>query len=238
MLAEAFTVKRGQIPVVINASHGGRRSATTLKQEDFFATRKQREGGPTVVTVRDADTAELAMLVAERVRALCGASPFVIANNVDRAFVDTNRNKAGGVEPGDAFGAAFHGEYYAHVSSLVREAAGLSSARSVDTPKGAAPRVLLIDVHGQAADTNAVFIGTQNGRTASRERLYSPGRGLVAQLASALAAGDGVMGSSKRVRVEPSDAGSSEDARFNGGNMVYWAGDKHGAGKHGRVGAW
>jgi N-formylglutamate amidohydrolase len=149
---EFLHVQRGDLPVLITAPHGGSKSIPGVPK------RKGPEGelkNGKFVTSRDSGTLELALAAAKEVERISGRRPYVVAFLAHRQFADVNRPENEGVEHPDA--KAAHAAFHAHVREFVDELAQRF-------PRGA----LLLDIHGQAASSNTVFRGTQNGTTVMR----------------------------------------------------------------------
>jgi N-formylglutamate amidohydrolase len=139
---EFVVVQRGALPVILTAPHGG----------EAMAGLPQRRGG---VQLRDAHTLELTLAVAERLRAVLGAPPCVVAARFNRKAIDANRAAAEAFD--DARAAPLYRAYHDAVARCVADA-------RAQFPAGA----LLLDIHGQGTDRAAVFRGTQNGATVRR----------------------------------------------------------------------
>ena len=94
----------------------------------------------------------MATATAKRVEELTGKKPYLVAMKAHRQFVDPNRPEKEAVEHPNAqvVHAAFHGQVREFVDELRKK-----------FPQGA----LLLDIHGQAASTNTIYRGTQNGTT-------------------------------------------------------------------------
>lgn len=181
---ELVRVEPGELPVVLSAPHGGRAVIPGVP-------RRRGKGVERFVTVRDVATDRLADLVAEALERRTGRRPSLVVARFDRRYADANRPLAGpdrGVEDPDARPA--HARYHAAAAEL-REALAARGGG------------LVIDLHGQAAAKDTVFLGTRNGVTAAP--------GVRAALAAAL---DGGVPA-----VEPA-GGGREDRRFTGGYVV------------------
>ena len=135
--------RRGNLPVVILAPHGG-----SLGIPGVAA----RQTGSRLT---DSHTAELAEATAERVAALLGARPYTVIARFKRRYLDVNRSRAAGAESPRA--AAVHDLYHGAVAAFVHEV-------RERFPGGA----LLLDIHGQKQEPATIFRGTRNGLTVSR----------------------------------------------------------------------
>jgi N-formylglutamate amidohydrolase len=189
--AEFIVVQAGDLPVILTAPHGGTEMAGL----------PTRNGG---TTLRDAQTLELTQNLARGLAARLGAAPYVVAAKFSRKVIDANRAPAEAFE--DASAQPLYNAYHAQISRFVADA----KARF---PAG----VLLIDVHGQSAEPNAVVRGTRNGATV-RSLIE---RGGVA----ALIGPQSILGvlQAKGIQVIPANTPPplpAEDSRYDGGFTV------------------
>ncbi|MBY0308283.1 MAG: N-formylglutamate amidohydrolase [Phycisphaerales bacterium] len=141
--ADLITTQRGTLPIIISAPHGG--SIRVPGSKDRAA-----KGA---VTVRDVNTADIALLVAQRLTDKLGAKPYFVIAQFPRKDADPNRAEDEAVE-NDAARAqyrAYHRALQAAVSEC-RERFG---------------DALLIDLHGQVKRPEALVRGTRNGKTVS-----------------------------------------------------------------------
>jgi N-formylglutamate amidohydrolase len=131
----------GTVPLILTAPHGG----------TAMAGLPERRRG---TKLRDEHTLEVALAVASHLMAL-GVTPYLVAARFSRKAIDANR------APEEAFdddaARPLYRAYHGRIEGFVAEA----RARF---PGGA----LLVDIHGQATDPNAVFRGTRNGATVRR----------------------------------------------------------------------
>ena len=149
---EFIHVQRGDLPILITAPHGGSMAIPGVPKR--VGPEAERKNGK-FVTSQDTRTFELATATAKQVEALTGKKPFVVAMKAHRQFVDANRPEAEGVEHESA--KAVHAAFHTTVREFVDEL-------RLRFPRGA----LLLDIHGQAASSNTVYRGTQNGTTVMR----------------------------------------------------------------------
>lgn len=136
---DLISTQRGCVPVIISAPHGG-----TIR----IPGSKDRLTG---VTVRDVNTAEIAMLVAHRVAEKLGGKPYFVIAQFSRKDADPNRSRDEAVE-NEAAGV----QYDAYHAAL---------RRSVDECRAKFGSAILIDIHGQAKRPEAIIRGTRNGKT-------------------------------------------------------------------------
>lgn len=138
---ELVTVQRGSIPIIITAPHGG--SVRVPGSAD-------RTRG---VLVRDVNTAEIAQLVAQRLTARLGGKPYLVVAQFSRKDADANR------APDEAFENDAARRQYEAFHRYVRQC--------VDECRRDHPAAILIDLHGQVREPEAVVRGTRNGLTVS-----------------------------------------------------------------------
>jgi N-formylglutamate amidohydrolase len=146
---EFLHVRRGDLPILITAPHGGWLPIADVPKR--VGSVGERTGGK-FVTSQDTRTYELATATADAVEQLTGRKPFLVALKAHRQFVDANRSVAEGAEHEKT--RDVHGAFHEQVRACVDEL-------RVKFPRGA----LLLDIHGQAAEAETLFRGTQNGRT-------------------------------------------------------------------------
>ena len=209
-------IRRGALPVIITAPHGGRLPIPGVEPRSAAdpavveASRKwggYNRGG-------DAGTDVLAQGIAAEIARLTGKPPYVVLARFQRRYADANR------PPEIAFDSPGARPCYDLYHAAIR--------RFVDEVRGAYPAGLLIDVHGQGKDPDVVMRGTLNGRGVARlvrragvDAVTGP-RGIYGQLE---ASGFKVFPGND---VPP--RGHAEDAGFNGGYTVFTYGSHTGNG--------
>ena len=189
-----LTVTQGTLPIIVTAPHGG---STTIPG---VPDRVGRKAGQFVV-VRDTSTDLLARKLAESIEREMGRKPFVVIAHFPRSEVDANRPAA------DAYESERAKPYYEAYHEAVR-----SACREVDARWG---HGLLLDLHAQAADTNAIYRGTNNGATVAAMVERSG--------ADAFVGPNSVLGAMEALgyHIVPACAsGDREDPHFNGGYTV------------------
>ncbi len=184
--------RKGDLPILLTAPHGG-----TL---GVLGVTKRSSGKVT----RDAGTLEVALGLVDRITKELGAAPYLVAARFKREHIDANRSEAEALE--DPAARPAYREYHRRVREFVDE------IRTRFPNRG-----LLIDLHGQGSDENAIFRGTQNGKTLFRL--------LQAQGQDAVTGPDSVLGylEDKGYRIiPPRSAGFSqrEAKEYNGGYTV------------------
>jgi N-formylglutamate amidohydrolase len=191
-------VRQGMLPIIITAPHGGREAIPGVAPRD---TRGLPKGGRGYVTAGDTNTDRLAVGIAAGIKALTGKEPYLVLAKFQRKYVDPNR------PPDIALDSPAARPYYDDYHQSVR--------RFVDEIRGTYPAGLLVDVHGQKKDPEALMRGTQNGRSIAR---------LLARAgAPAMTGPNGLFGQLEADGFEvfpandvPPD-GTSENGGFNGG---------------------
>lgn len=182
---------RGDLPLVISAPHGGR------VRVDGGADRTRG------VLVRDEDTAELALLAAQRVIDRLGAKPYLVAAQFSRKDADANRPAA------EAFEHEASGAHWRAYHAALRTA--------VDECRARFGEALLVDIHGQARQPEVIARGTRDGRTMARlrERLGDDWLLGPSSLDSRLAARGHAV-----VPVTAPDGSRTKETLFDGGHIV------------------
>ena len=198
---EFLHVQRGELPIIITAPHGGSLAIPGVPKR--LGPEGERTSGK-FVTTQDTRTFELATATAKRVEEITGKKAYFVACKAHRQYVDPNRPEKEAVEHPNAAAvhAAFHGQVRAFVDELRKK-----------FPQGA----LLLDIHGQAASTDTIYRGTQNGTTVMKmiER-----HGTVALTGEA-----SILGylAAKGIKIEPPNTSPSKRAEtkaFGGGYIV------------------
>jgi N-formylglutamate amidohydrolase len=144
--AELVTVGLGTLPIVLTAPHGGRQAISGVPE-------RRGKGVPQFTIRRDNNTAELTHLLAIKLGERLGAKPFVIVAEFERKYVDANRAPEHAYESVSA--KVFYDNYHRAVAAAVEQ---------VRRQWG---RGFLIDIHGQTAEQETIFRGTDNRRSVS-----------------------------------------------------------------------
>jgi N-formylglutamate amidohydrolase len=134
----------GMLPIILSAPHGGRQSIPGVPVRRGFAVAR-------FTAERDNNTDELASKTAAKLEERLGVKPFLIIALFDRKYVDANRPTAGACESVQARPC-----YESYHRALLR------ACMAVRRDWG---RGLLLDIHGQGAEDDVVFRGTNNGKT-------------------------------------------------------------------------
>ena len=142
--------ERGTLPVVLSAPHGGRAAVPGVPPR----TGAGKSGAANFTTVRDTRSDVLAVAIADALETRTGRRPSLVLARFDRNYIDANRPPADAYEHARARPA--YDLYHETLAAFVRDLH--------DRPGGG----LLIDVHGQAREKDAVIRGTRNGLTTGR----------------------------------------------------------------------
>ena len=141
-----LTVKQGTLPIILSVPHGGKHPIPN-------ATIRKGVGVAKFVTVRDGWTDELAEKIGAALEKKLAGKPHLVIARFERKYVDVNRPAKDAYESDAA--KSFYDAYHK----------ALKSARDeVERDWG---RGLVIDVHGQGVEPNAIFRGTSNWESVS-----------------------------------------------------------------------
>jgi N-formylglutamate amidohydrolase len=189
--AALVAVESGTLAVLITAPHGGHEAIPDV------APRR------TGKTLADEHTGELALSVAKRLEADLGRRPYLVRALFHRKYADANREESEGCESDAARPPyrAYHAAIRSAVDELRRRFPG---------------KALLLDIHGQVHEPDAILRGTRDGKTV-RVLLERAG-------GTAVAGPDSVFGhlAAAGYTVSPSSAPPDprEDRNFDGGFTV------------------
>lgn len=196
-----LTIWAGALPIILSAPHGGR-------QPIPGAIVRRGVGVPQFTTERDGNTAELAEAVAMKLVDGLGGKPFLVLAQFERKYLDANRNAAAAYESAAAkpFYDAYH-RALADATERVRQGWGGG---------------LLLDIHGQSAEAETIFRGTDNGKSVSAlqqkfgmDALSGP-KSILGQLAV------------KGYRILPGAPGDQRERRYTGGYTTQTYGSHRG----------
>lgn len=138
------TAQAGNLPIILSSPHGGKQPVPGVPERTVGGAGK-------FVKLRDGDTDILAFKLADEIERVMGARPHLVVARFHRKFIDANRPVAGAFE---SEAARTHYDAY--------HAALKSACHDVRQRWGAG---ILIDIHGQGVDDEAIFRGTVNGKT-------------------------------------------------------------------------
>ena len=203
-LGKLLTVRKGTLPIVVSAPHGGRLAIPGAEERTGTGVEK-------FVTVNDTNTDQLAEKLAAAIKKELGGEPYVVIAHFQRKFVDANRPPEGGYE------SDFTKPVYAAYHKALKEAC--------DDIQKQWGRGLVLDLHGQAAKADTIFRGTNDLKTVARltDRF---GRKAVTGPDSVL----GVLAKKGYTVFPANDADEKEDKRFNGGYIAKTYGGSSGTG--------
>ena len=203
--ADLVLVQQGTLPIILTAPHGGRETIPGIepRHDKTNVEAYGKWGGFQRGT--DTNTDILAQRIAAEIAKLTGKKPYLVVARFSRTYIDANR------PPELALDSPEARPYYDTYHRSVR--------RFIDEILGNYPAGLLIDVHGQGKDPDALMRGTINGRAVERllrragvEAVTGP-NGIYGQLET------------NGFKVFPGNdvppGGRSEDAGFNGGYTVF-----------------
>lgn len=201
-IRDLLTVQIGDCPVIVTAPHGGKRAIPNVPE-------RRGDGVAKFVAVRDDHTAELAEKLASELSRREFGRPHLIVAKFARKFADVNRPAE------DAFETDEAQPYYDAYHAAIKQA-----CVTVQKQFG---QGLLLDIHGQAPEPDAIFRGTNNGRSVTllRERF---GEEALAGPKSLF----GLLGAQGHRVIPPVSSSDKEDLRFNGGYTVQTYGSHNG----------
>ncbi len=132
------------LPIILSAPHGGRQSIPGVPV-------RRGSGVAQFVTGRDNNTDELAETIALELEKRLNGKPFLVVARFERKYLDANRSSETAYESKEAK------PYYDGYHSALREA-----HERVSREWG---RGMLLDIHGQGAEEEAIYRGTGNGKS-------------------------------------------------------------------------
>lgn len=191
----------GDLPVILSAPHGGREPIPSVSE-------RRGAGVPGFSVQRDNNTAELTHMISTKLGGEIGARPFAVVADFERKQVDANRPPQHAYE---SAGAQIH--YDAYHQSLG------AAAEEVRQRWGCG---LLVDIHGQNAQQDTIFRGTDNLRSVSQ---------LIARHGhQALTGPKSIAGylHGRGVAVRPHVDGSERERRYSGGYITRTYGSHRG----------
>lgn len=188
--ADFLTMSAGLLPILLAAPHGGREPVPRVAL-------RRGVGVPQFTAERDHNTAELAELVADKIHERLGARPFVVIARFERKYIDVNRAESAAYESPEA--KTYYDAYHQGIAA---------AAEKIRRIWG---RGLLLDIHGQGAEADTIFRGTNQGKSVAALRARF-GR-------DALTGPQSIFGQlmAKGYNVEPSGAANDREQRYTGG---------------------
>ncbi len=200
--ADLLTVWSGMLPIILAAPHGGRVSLPGVP-------RRRGVGVAQFTAERDNNTAELAEAVGVKIDQRLGARPFLVIAHFERKYLDANRPES------SAYESAAAKPYYDAYHRAVATAAERIRSRWGEG--------LLLDVHGQGAEPDAIFRGTDNGKSvAALQQRHG---------AAAIGGPNSILGqlASKGYKILPDTAGVERERRYTGGYTTRTYGSHRGS---------
>jgi N-formylglutamate amidohydrolase len=200
--AAYVTYRTGTSPIILSAPHGGTLPVPGVGVRTGFAVAQ-------FVTVRDTGSDDVALAVAKALETKTGRGPHLVVAKFARTYIDANR-------PADD---AYEWKAAAPVYAVYHKAlADAKATVAKDWGRG-----LLLDLHGQGADPNAIFRGTNDGKSVTHltDRFGRAG----------LTGPSGVLGGLERAGYKVVPAGDSkdkEDPRYGGGYITRTYGSRDG----------
>ncbi len=197
-----ITVQKGSLPVIISAPHGGSQTLPDIPD-------RTGQGKAKFVVVQDTGTDKLAAKLADAIEKRMMGRPYLVIAHFRRKQVDVNRPAKDAYES-DAAKPIYDAYHRAleEASAEVRQQWG---------------RGIVLDIHGQAADREAIFRGTNDGKTVLH---------LTTQYGKAALTGPksilGVLAAKGYKIVPACDSEDKENASFNGGYIVQTYGSWNG----------
>lgn len=196
-----LTVWAGTLPIILSAPHGGRQAIPGVAARTGV-------GVAQFTTERDANTDELTERVAAKLEAKLSAKPFLVVAQFHRKYVDANRPIQGAFESAEAK------PHYDAYHRVLREAR--------DRVRREWGGGLLLDIHGQGAQSETIYRGTNNGKTVmSLTRRFG---------AEAVAGPKSILGWLARLGYQILPHQPHREDRYTGGYIVNTYGSHHGIG--------
>lgn len=187
---DLVTWQEGSVGIILSAPHGG---------GVRISGSKDRTSGE---TVKDLNTAEVALLTAQRLTELAGGKPYVVVAQFSRKDADANR------APAEAYENSAAKRHYDAYHRALRAA--------VDACRERFGTALLIDIHGQAKEPEAVVRGTRNGASLTR-MIRDHG---VASVTGSSSLFGSLKKAGYRIIPDPKEGELGDETFFNGGFIV------------------
>jgi N-formylglutamate amidohydrolase len=191
------------LPIILSAPHGGRQAILGVPV-------RRGLGVAQFATGRDNNTDELTEAIGVELEKRLNAKPFLIVARFERKYLDANRPSE------SAYESAKVKLYYDGYHDALREAHG-----RVRREWG---HGLLLDIHGQGAEAEAIYRGTGNGKTVvSLTQRFG---------AEAITGPRSIFGQLERLgyKVLPSTKAPDKERRYVGGYIVQTYGSHRGSG--------
>jgi len=188
--SDLLMIWAGMLPIILSAPHGGRQPIPGVAV-------RRGAGVLQFTTERDSNTAELAEALGLKLSDRLGAKPFLVIAHFERKYIDANRAQTAAYES-----AAAQPYYDAYHQALEEAAARVRQRWGTG---------LLLDIHGQGAEADTIFRGTNNGKSvaALRQRFGSEALSGSKSIFSQLAL--------KGYKIAPAAAADDRERRYTGG---------------------
>ena len=187
---QLLTLWAGTMPIILAAPHGGREPIPGVAP-------RRGIGVAQFAAERDSNTAELAEAVALKLRERLGATPFLVIARFERKYIDANREPAAAYEMPQA--KLYYDAYHRAIGEAVE---------AIRQKWGSG---LLLDIHAQRAQADAIFRGTDNGKSVSQlQRRFGQ---------AALSGQNSVLGhlAANGYKILPNLTGQDRETRYTGG---------------------
>lgn len=200
--ADYVTAQSGTLPILLSAPHGGR---TPIDG----ATIRHGVGVAQFTTVLDGNTDALTLKIAAALEKKLHAKPYYVVAKFERKYADANRPATEAYES-DAAKPVY--EHYHTTLTKYRDAIKKQHTTGI-----------VLDIHGQGAETNTIFRGTAGGKSVKHlvdrhgDAALTGGSSLFGQLSKHDLAVFPAIGTKDK-----------EDRRFNGGYIVQTYGSADG----------
>jgi N-formylglutamate amidohydrolase/glutamine amidotransferase PdxT len=195
------TTLEGELPILLSAPHGGREMPPGVlprqgKKVSHFNTKA------------DADTDQLTEELAAAIAEITGKRPYVVIARFHRKFIDANRPPESAYETDEAKPVY---DAYQHALADAR--------RKIMDRWGSG---ILLDIHGQAAEAETIFRGTQDGETTAH---------LVSRFGKEALTGEkSLFGQLAKLgfKVSPAAGTEEKESKYTGGHIVTTYGSSSG----------
>lgn len=137
--------QRGDLPIILTAPHGGEKRIPSILD-------REGRGVSMFVTVLDDGTLQLALELSDKIYAMTGKRPYLVAADFTRKQIDANRPPSGAYETAAA--KTYYDFYHNKIAQFVDEIKHRYGNKA-----------FLLDIHGQGSDELTVYRGTRNRQT-------------------------------------------------------------------------
>jgi N-formylglutamate amidohydrolase len=196
-----LTVWAGMLPIILSAPHGGREAIPGVGP-------RRGVGVSQFISERDSNTAELAEKIGAKLEQTFHARPFLVVARFERKYLDANRPRHAAYEAPEA--TPYYDAYHQEVQFACQRVRGNWGGG------------ILLDIHGQGAEVDTIFRGTDNGKSVSvlqqkfgKDALTGP-KSILGWLAS------------KGYKVLPNGIGDGREQRYTGGYTTQTYGSHRG----------